>query len=112
MPPPRRRRRQCRRRQWHLVGSGRLTNLPLLTIDGSQRSVAKGGRGEREGENANISDDAGNRADADGKKNVTEEGEQSRRGADDVARDWFLMASDVDFEKNPAAFYDGEAKLR
>ena len=26
----------------------RLTNLPLLTIDGSQRSVAKGGRSRRE----------------------------------------------------------------
>ena len=27
-----RRRRQCRRRQWHLVGSGRLTNLPLSLL--------------------------------------------------------------------------------
>ena len=57
------------------VGSGRLTNLPLLTIDGSQRSVAKGGPGEMERANANINDDAGNRADADGRENVTKAGE-------------------------------------
>ena len=57
-------RRRCRRRQWHLAGwhgSGRLTNLPILSSllteasDPLQKEDGRAG-GREERSNANISD--------------------------------------------------------